>query len=128
MPAEDFVGIPYRFNGRDRSGVDCLGLVILYLRHLGFNPPDGDGRPIEDDWRLDAESRITTWLGQNAVPVSTPVAGDIVVFRLPGGTMHFGVMADTTNVLHITEDRPSMLTPLRLIRRRLLGLYRLRRG
>ena len=127
MPIQDFLGIPYRLNGRDRSGTDCLGLVLMYLRSLGLNPPDGDGRPIGPDWRREAEARISAWLSQHARRVNQPAAGDIAVFRLPGGTMHLGVMADGQNVLHVLEDKPSMLTPLPRCHR-LVGLYRLTNG
>lgn len=96
----------------------------MYLRSIGLDPPDGDGRPIDADWRRDAESRISAWLSQHARPVNQPAAGDIAVFRLRGGTMHLGVMADGQNMLHILEDRPSMLSPLSRCHH-LVGLYRL---
>ncbi len=126
MPIQDFLGIPYRLNGRDRSGTDCLGLVLMYLRSLGLNPPDGDGLPIHADWRRGAEKRIRSWMAEHARRVDEPAGGDIAVFRMADGTMHLGVMADAKNVLHVLEDRPSMLTPLRRIRRWLVGVYRLK--
>ena len=97
----------------------------MYLRSLGMNPPEGDGRPIGPDWRKDAESRIAAWMARHAEQVSVPSAGNIVVFYLPRGTMHLGVMVDGENVLHILEDQPSMLTPLRRCRRRAV-FYRLK--
>ncbi|MGE5598498.1 MAG: NlpC/P60 family protein [Bacteroidota bacterium] len=126
MPLDDFLGIPYRLNGRDRSGADCAGLVLLYLRSLGYHPPDGDGRPVTPDWRKDAEPRMLAWLNKYAVPVDRAQQGDIALFRLPRGTMHLGVMVDGQSFLHVLEDRDSMLMPLRRARRRLVGLYRLR--
>ncbi|MGE5599468.1 MAG: NlpC/P60 family protein [Bacteroidota bacterium] len=126
MPLQDFLGIPYRLTGRDRSGADCAGLVLMYLRSLGYRPPDGDGKPVTADWRNGAEERMRAWLSRYAQPVDRPQEGDIVLFRLPRGTMHLGVMVDDKNFLHVMEDRDSMLTPLRLARRRLAGLYRLK--
>jgi len=125
MAIEEFLGIPYQLNGRDRSGTDCLGLVIQYLWSIGRTPPDGDGQPIDADWRREAEPRIMAWLSQHTHRVTVPAPGDIAVFRLPGGTMHLGVMADAATILHILEDRPSMLTSLRRVGRRLVGVYRL---
>ncbi|MGE5530405.1 MAG: NlpC/P60 family protein [Patescibacteria group bacterium] len=126
MPIEDFLGIPYRLNGRDRNGMDCVGLVVMYLRSLGINVPDGDGRPVDANWRRDGRERIQAWLDAHARRVDVPGAGDIVFFIIPGGTVHLGVMVDGESVLHIMEDRDSMLTPLRRISRRLAGIYRLR--
>jgi len=37
----DYIGLPYRVNGRDRSGVDCYGLILLVARdRLGVELPD----------------------------------------------------------------------------------------
>ena len=125
MAVSDFLGIPYRLNGRDRSGTDCLGLVLMYLCSLGMKPPYGDGLPIDADWRQKAETRLTSWFSRHARAVPTPAQGDVALFRTRDGTMHLGVMVDGESVLHILEDRASMLTPLRRLRRMLVGVYRL---
>src|SRR4029077_19729927 len=37
----DYVGVPYRHNGRDRAGWDCWGLVLaVYRDMLGLELPD----------------------------------------------------------------------------------------
>src|SRR4029077_7528788 len=37
----DYVGVPYRHNGRDRAGWDCWGLVLaVYRDRLGLTLPD----------------------------------------------------------------------------------------
>ena len=48
--ARQFLGIPYRHGGRDRKGLDCLGLVHLFYQELGIKIPDTDGRPYAPDW------------------------------------------------------------------------------
>jgi len=105
--------------------VDCTGLVWLYLRHLGCNPPDGDGRPVDENWRKEAPERMAAWLEAHTTKTDDPREGDIVLMRLLGGIMHMGVMVDEQRFLHILEDRPSMLSRLGASRRRVVGLYRL---
>lgn len=35
--ANSLIGVPFRFGGRDKSGVDCVGLVIVFYRLLGID-------------------------------------------------------------------------------------------
>lgn len=37
--ARTWVGVPFRHQGRARSGIDCLGLPIVVLQQLGVLPP-----------------------------------------------------------------------------------------
>ena len=34
MKLEDFIGIPWKLNGRSFNGTDCIGIIILYLTRL----------------------------------------------------------------------------------------------
>lgn len=122
----EFLGIPWRLNGRDRTGADCLGLVVMYLHAQGVRVPDGDGLPVTENWREDSPGRALSWLSHHATRVDSPAPNDIVLFRIPsGGGIHLGVMVDTQRILHVLEDRPSMLTPLRQMRQWIMGIYRL---
>ena len=46
MQYEEYIGLPYTFNGSDENGVDCLGLVRMFYRKHGWIDID-DGLPIE---------------------------------------------------------------------------------
>lgn len=55
MRAEDYLGIPYRKNGRSWDGADCYGFARLVMeRETGFVMPLLDGRKEaeNDDFRL----------------------------------------------------------------------------
>lgn len=126
LDMSEFLGIPWRLNGRDGTGADCLGLVVMYLQAQGVDIPDGDGLPVTENWREDSPRRALQWLSRHATRVDSPAAHDIVLFRIPtGGGIHLGVMVDSERVLHVLEDRPSMLTPLRRMQRWIMGVYRL---
>jgi len=124
VPNEDLLGIPFKFRGRDRRGVDCLGLVWLYLRSKGIDIPDTDGLPMERDLQPDYLERAAQALSRFCDNVPHPGSGDIVLMRLPGGYTHLGVMVDGENMLHVLKDKPSGLELLLKYRRRVVAVFR----
>ena len=124
MSYAEFAGIPFRFLGRDRSGVDCLGLVWLYLRSKGIHIPDTDGLPMDKDLRPDYLERAIEGLSKMCDSVAYPEPNDIILMRLPGGYTHLGVMVDDCHMLHVLKDRPSGLEPIMKYRRRVVAIFR----
>jgi len=121
---QDLLGIPFKFRGRDKDGVDCLGLVWLYLRSKGFRIPDTDGLPMESDAQPDYLDRAISALSQFCDSVAYPQEDDIILMKLPGGYTHFGVMVDDYNMLHVLKNRPSALDPVQKYRRRIVAIFR----
>lgn len=128
MSYEQFLGIPFKFRGRSRRGVDCLGLVWMYLRSRGFAFPDRDGLPMVQEAQRDYLSRAVAMLEKLGTQVDEPQTDDIVLMRLPGGYTHLGVMVDDVNMLHVLKDRPSATEPIMKFRRRIVGIYRISPG
>jgi len=124
---ENLLGIPYKFKGRTKEGVDCLGLVWLYFQSKGISIPDSDGLAMKAEAQPDYLSRVLSGLEKIAKKVDIPRADDIVVMRLPRGYTHLGVMVDDHNMLHVLKDRPSSISPLRRFRSRIVAVYRLER-
>ncbi len=124
MDINSFIGIPYKFRGRDKNGIDCLGLVWLYLRQKRIFIPDDDGLPMLKEAQSDYTDRVLKALGKVARRVTRPQADDIVVMNLPGGYTHMGVMTDDHNMLHVLLDRPSALVPARKYRNRIIAVFR----
>lgn len=53
MPAQDYLGIPYKHHGRDRNGLDCYGLPkLMYEEVLEIEVAD---EWYEQEWYRDPE-------------------------------------------------------------------------
>jgi len=124
--ASQYIGIPWRSNGRTIKGFDCWGLVIHVLyKHFGIRIEDSitaDGsRTVErvrafirqrdtkmDDWRL----------------VDEPGDGDIVVMgNRHGVPTHCGIYIDN-GVLHCEEGIGCVFEVVSMIRWPRLTFYR----
>lgn len=126
--AKKYLGIPYRHMGRDRSGLDCLGLAHLFYQEFGIDIPDGDGKPYSDRWvKEDPERYLRGVLavGKEASPYDLRPL-DFVYFRMGRYICHGGVMLDRQHFIHSLNRRGVHISPLNLIwRRRLVGARRL---
>jgi cell wall-associated NlpC family hydrolase len=117
-------GIPFKYNGRNRDGVDCLGLVYLYLKENNLEIPDTDGREITADWYNQDEQRLLKGLQKYMVEVDKPQKFDVLLFKMEGKLKHIGVMIDHHRFLHIRQNRKSTITKLRGYKRYLAKVFR----
>ena len=122
-----YIGIPYKLNGRDFNGTDCLGLVWMYLRDQGISIPDGDNLPIDETWQESAETRFIKGLDAIAERVEAPRENDIVLIHCYKQSAHIGVMLDSQYVLHSPDESGSQINLLSNYgKHRILGFWRLR--
>lgn len=78
--AYSWLGVPYKYGGESRSGVDCSGLVRqVYLRASG-------GRAYYKD-------RTAEQIRQASYPVYSPRPGDVIIFvdKKTGICTHVGI-------------------------------------
>ena len=99
--AEQYVGLPFKWGGYDRSGVYCWGLVHLVQREVfGRELPR---HPFGDEGAFAAAIGA---LKPKPIPMATAEEGDVLLMR---GSMsdrperHVGVFASREQVLHIEE-------------------------
>ena len=105
----DWVGIPWRAGGADRSGCDCWGLVRLWYReHRGVELPAADDAVAAAV--CDAETASGRW---EPIERGRVQVGDLVIMRMPGGRVHTGLIwPDAGHMLHILDGMPSRIEPL----------------
>ena len=96
----DYIGIPYKSNGRDRDGLDCYGLVYLFEKEVfGKSLPSLDGVYSGDNATELIQEQKPLIVGELT---TNPKDGDIVLFFHAGKPTHVGVYWQR-GVLHAIE-------------------------
>jgi sulfur carrier protein ThiS len=105
---EKYIGLRYKAKGRDFSGTDCYGLVrLFYKEELKIDLPAFDS-----EYEATEEQRIQELFAQYREgwdEVTTPLHGDVVLFRVLGKVRHIGVMITPESFLHVREGSDSVV-------------------
>jgi hypothetical protein len=93
--ARRWIGTPWRHQGRSRTGVDCVGLVVLVARNLGLEPEDVIGYARRQDGRV-----LLRHLHKQLElkPVTNRNIGNIGVFKESAFPIHVGFLSDREGV------------------------------
>lgn len=93
MNTDNYVGIPFVSNGRNRDGADCYGLIkLIYQQELGIELPDWS-LPDSDPFTITRmiHSGVASAVEQRFVEeVEDPQDYDIAVFH-SGLALHMGI-------------------------------------
>lgn len=123
----EYVGLPFKWNGKDSKGVSCWGLVVLVHSEVF-----GNDLPQYDEWGVKTGdlNEPDQWLPNGQpIPLDDVQSGDILHMRGGGGgEMHCGVVTKRGWVLHIERGAGShirnYLTDNRF-KNRVVGAYRI---
>ncbi len=105
--AEMFLGVPYKHRGRDFSGLDCLGLVLLFYSKFGLKFPDYE---YSEEWKKNGEGKFLEEIPKFFIKVNKPKSLDLVVFKnCFGQAVHIGVMINRFGrFIHCTKNGVSI--------------------
>ncbi|MBY0560018.1 NlpC/P60 family protein [Hyphomicrobium sp.] len=93
--ARDWLGTPYRHQGRDRRGIDCIGFTWAVARDLGYEsdiPSNYSSSPSGNQLIIGCEK----WLvRQERMQL---IAGDIAIMwgSTRGEAQHFAIIGETS--------------------------------
>lgn len=147
--ADDYVGLPWKNGGRERTGLDCWGLVrLVAAERFGATLPAYD----ETVWReretrrdqVESNAELAAFMSGERVKGWQPVweaaaatkdeplgggkvaAGDVVLIRNLGAPIHVGIVVAPGHMLHIEEEIDAMCVPYDDGRTasRVVGFYR----
>lgn len=111
MDFNDYVGLPYSKGGRDRTGIDCWGLVrLVHAEQFGNALPS-----FADAYDLATErDRLADLIAQQKEawqPVDSTEVGDVIVLRIEGAESHLGVIVAPGMMLHAMAGSGSVIEP-----------------
>ena len=132
-----YVGIPYKHKGRNLSGLDCLGLIIMIYADLGREVLDF-GVDYDEDWSFNNQNHFIENYHRQWDPTQKAAPGDVVLFqskvygkgREPITVVnHGGVVLSRQRFIHSCKPGTvvSELSDAKWMRR-LQGFYRLKGG
>jgi probable lipoprotein NlpC len=90
--AEQYQGIPYRYGGRDRKGLDCSGFIYLSFRDaLGVSVPM-------------SSEQLYRWV--EPIPSDAVQIGDLIFFKTSDKVSHVGIYTGDGKFIHAASDGP----------------------
>lgn len=111
MWASDYIGIPFKPDGRDREGLDCWGIVCLvYREQLGVELPLHPGAyPDGSQEALHNAASVAKVERERWKRVDVPQPYDVALLRLQGLPCHVGVVVSKGIMLHAMAGIESCL-------------------
>jgi len=109
--AKEWLGTPFKHMGRDKSGIDCLGLVLTFLR-------DVKKIDFKRDWKYDPLLPYNRYVLVNEfykyVEPCEKEAGCIALISLTKNLppTHLGIVIDENRCLHVMRGTGVVVSKL----------------
>lgn len=94
--ARGLLGTPFRHQGRDAHGLDCLGLLLLAAQRARVTLPRGDLAACDrrDYGAWPDTDKLQTLLSQYLSPAATLQHGAVLLLRIAGRPQHLALVSD----------------------------------
>jgi cell wall-associated NlpC family hydrolase len=99
--ARSWVGVPFLHQGRNRNGIDCVGLIIAVGQELGVLPPNFERR---DYGRVPSRKELEQKLGLYCERAEAPAPGTVIGIRWNRELAHTAFCTGPT-LIHAWEKR-----------------------
>lgn len=107
----EYIGLPYKEKGRDRSGIDCWGLArLVYKEQFDIELPN-----LDDSYDLSEQDALVDLMAihkEDWKATNVPNIGDVVVFKILGQPTHVGIVCGAGTFLHAREGSDSVIERL----------------
>lgn len=104
--AQTWLETPFHHASRMKGvGVDCAQLLIAVYHAVGVTPIVDPGYYPHDWFRHENRERIVEILEQFMVPVETPHAGDVALFRYGRALSHAAIVTEWPTLIHTYRGR-----------------------
>lgn len=120
--ARSYLGVPYRHQGRNRLGLDCIGLILMVAHDLHLSDFDITGYG-----RVPSGRMMARLLGQHCRPVAVKDinSGDVVHITFERQPQHVAIITDA-GMIHADNIRGVVEHSLNnRWRKKIRGAYRL---
>ena len=87
--ARSWIGTRWVHQGRNRAGVDCVGLLLMAAADIGIELPDMPGYR-----RSPNPALFVTHIRDNSLAVAEPTPGTFGIFRDGTQPCHVGIFAE----------------------------------
>lgn len=124
----DYICVPFEEKGRERSGVDCWGLVrLIYKEKLGIELPsllfykNTTDRPTIK--KIYEEESGSHW---KQIPFGEEKEYDVIVLRMMGFPMHVGIVLQGGFMIHCLKGSGTVIVNYldKQWIKRIVGFYR----
>src|SRR5688572_12541928 len=103
--ARSWVGVPFLHQGRSRSGVDCVGLILQVLQDLGCITDDFK-RPSYG--RLPNQGHLERQISEYCLPLDQLIPGALIGVQWHGDAAHVAIYTGD-NIIHAYEKRKQVV-------------------
>lgn len=113
MNWDQYIGIPFKPDGRDHVGLDCWGLVVtIYKEQLNIELPSWSGVFKDQSYScLKQVARSMAIERDRWLKIDKPEPFDVVLLRTGAHVWHVGCVIDDTHMLHVMSGINSVIEP-----------------